>query len=41
MPNAAALQKARLSNDLANFVGGDKSPSGNTDNPLTSQSETH
>lgn len=41
MPNPAARQKASLSNALANFVDGDKSPSGNTDKPLTSQSETH
>ena len=37
MPNPAARQKASLSNALANFVDGDKSPSGNTDKPLTSR----
>jgi hypothetical protein len=41
MPKLAARQKASLSNALANPAGGDKSPSGNTDKPLTSQSETH
>ncbi|WP_255425188.1 hypothetical protein [Zoogloea sp. 1C4] len=41
MPKLAARQKTSLSNALANPAGGDKSPSSNTDKPLTSQSETH